>query len=55
MFSQSAEAEDAFINKEKVQKEVKAAPTENATLSCEVGQESTLGSCEANGSSAAYL
>ena len=39
MFSQSAEAEDAFINKEKVQKEVKAAPTENATLSCEVGQE----------------
>uniref|UniRef100_A0A8V1A4K7 non-specific serine/threonine protein kinase n=1 Tax=Gallus gallus TaxID=9031 RepID=A0A8V1A4K7_CHICK len=35
------EAEDAFINKEKVQKEVKAAPTENATLSCEVGQEKT--------------
>uniref|UniRef100_A0A669QNP8 Obscurin n=1 Tax=Phasianus colchicus TaxID=9054 RepID=A0A669QNP8_PHACC len=35
------EAEDAFINKEKVQKEVKAAPTENATLSCEVAQDKT--------------
>ncbi|GAB0185061.1 obscurin [Grus japonensis] len=35
------EAEDAFINKEKVQKEVKAAPSEDATLSCEVAQEKT--------------
>uniref|UniRef100_A0A8B9MBB1 Obscurin, cytoskeletal calmodulin and titin-interacting RhoGEF n=1 Tax=Accipiter nisus TaxID=211598 RepID=A0A8B9MBB1_9AVES len=35
------EAEDAFINKEKVQKEVKAALTQNATLSCEVAQEKT--------------
>ena len=34
-----SEPEVVFINKEKVQKEVKAAPTENATLSCEVGQE----------------
>uniref|UniRef100_A0A8U7MNR6 Obscurin, cytoskeletal calmodulin and titin-interacting RhoGEF n=1 Tax=Corvus moneduloides TaxID=1196302 RepID=A0A8U7MNR6_CORMO len=33
------EAEDAFIKKEKVQKEVKAALSENATLSCEVAQE----------------
>ena len=42
MFSSSIpEAEDAFINKQKVQKEVKAAPTENATLSCEVTQEKT--------------
>ncbi|XP_021244944.1 obscurin isoform X10 [Numida meleagris] len=39
MFSHPTEAEDAFLNKEKVQKEVKAAPTENATLSCEVAQE----------------
>ena len=36
-----SEPEVVFINKEKVQKEVKAAPTENATLSCEVGQEKT--------------
>uniref|UniRef100_A0A674HJ43 Obscurin n=1 Tax=Taeniopygia guttata TaxID=59729 RepID=A0A674HJ43_TAEGU len=36
-----AEAEDAFIKKEKVQKEVKAALSENATLSCEVAQEKT--------------
>uniref|UniRef100_A0A8C9UAX4 Obscurin n=1 Tax=Serinus canaria TaxID=9135 RepID=A0A8C9UAX4_SERCA len=36
-----AAAEDAFINKEKVQKEVKAALSENATLSCEVAQEKT--------------
>ncbi|XP_010292888.1 PREDICTED: obscurin-like protein 1, partial [Phaethon lepturus] len=35
------EAEDAFVNKEKVQKEVKAALSENATLSCEVAQEKT--------------
>ncbi|XP_053913944.1 obscurin isoform X11 [Cuculus canorus] len=35
------EAEDAFINKGKVQKEVKAALSENATLSCEVAQEKT--------------
>ncbi|XP_029863782.1 obscurin isoform X27 [Aquila chrysaetos chrysaetos] len=35
------EAEDAFVNKEKVQKEVKAALTQNATLSCEVAQEKT--------------
>ncbi|XP_035173164.1 obscurin isoform X6 [Oxyura jamaicensis] len=35
------EVEDGFINKEKVQKEVKAALTENATLSCEVAQEKT--------------
>ena len=30
-----------FTNKEKVQKEVKAALSENATLSCEVAQEKT--------------
>ncbi|PKK31954.1 obscurin, cytoskeletal calmodulin and titin-interacting RhoGEF, transcript variant X12 [Columba livia] len=35
------EAEDAFINKDKVQKEVKAALSENTTLSCEVAQEKT--------------
>ncbi|XP_010126870.1 PREDICTED: obscurin-like, partial [Chlamydotis macqueenii] len=35
------EAEDAFVNKEKVQKDVKAALSENATLSCEVAQEKT--------------
>jgi len=35
------EAEDMFINKDKVQKEVKAALSENATLSCEVAQEKT--------------
>uniref|UniRef100_A0A8C0EGA4 Obscurin, cytoskeletal calmodulin and titin-interacting RhoGEF n=1 Tax=Bubo bubo TaxID=30461 RepID=A0A8C0EGA4_BUBBB len=35
------EAEDAFINKDKVKKEVKAALTEDATLSCEVAQEKT--------------
>ncbi|XP_071275375.1 obscurin [Agelaius tricolor] len=35
------EAEDAFVHKEKVQKEVKAALSENATLSCEVAQEKT--------------
>ncbi|XP_059694276.1 obscurin isoform X5 [Haemorhous mexicanus] len=35
------EAEDAFINKDKVKKEVKAALSENATLSCEVAQEKT--------------
>ncbi|XP_019399214.1 PREDICTED: obscurin [Crocodylus porosus] len=35
------EVEDAFANKEKVQKEVKAALKENATLSCEVGQTET--------------
>uniref|UniRef100_A0A8C0EE14 Obscurin n=1 Tax=Bubo bubo TaxID=30461 RepID=A0A8C0EE14_BUBBB len=34
-------AEDAFINKDKVKKEVKAALTEDATLSCEVAQEKT--------------
>ncbi|XP_041899175.1 obscurin isoform X8 [Corvus kubaryi] len=33
------EAEIVFTNKEKVQKEVKAALSENATLSCEVAQE----------------
>uniref|UniRef100_A0A803Y5Y8 Ig-like domain-containing protein n=1 Tax=Meleagris gallopavo TaxID=9103 RepID=A0A803Y5Y8_MELGA len=36
-----AEKEDVFTNKEKVQKEVKAAATENATLSCEVAQDKT--------------
>ncbi|XP_021393666.2 obscurin isoform X15 [Lonchura striata] len=36
-----SEAEDAFVHKEKVQKEVKAALSENATLSCEVAQEKT--------------
>ncbi|XP_050565252.1 LOW QUALITY PROTEIN: obscurin [Cygnus atratus] len=35
------EVEDGFINKDKVQKEVKAALTQNATLSCEVAQEKT--------------
>ncbi|XP_019363471.1 PREDICTED: obscurin [Gavialis gangeticus] len=35
------EVEDAFANKEKVQKEVKAALKESATLSCEVGQAET--------------
>uniref|UniRef100_A0A803VK92 Obscurin, cytoskeletal calmodulin and titin-interacting RhoGEF n=1 Tax=Ficedula albicollis TaxID=59894 RepID=A0A803VK92_FICAL len=35
------EAEDAFVNKDKVKKEVKAALSENATLSCEVAQEKT--------------
>ena len=30
-----------FTNKDKVQKEVKAALSENATLSCEVAQEKT--------------
>uniref|UniRef100_A0A8D0F1L4 Obscurin n=1 Tax=Strix occidentalis caurina TaxID=311401 RepID=A0A8D0F1L4_STROC len=35
------EAEDAFINKDKVKKEVKAALTEDASLSCEVAQEKT--------------
>uniref|UniRef100_A0A493TM79 Ig-like domain-containing protein n=1 Tax=Anas platyrhynchos platyrhynchos TaxID=8840 RepID=A0A493TM79_ANAPP len=33
--------EVVFTNKEKVQKEVKAALTQNATLSCEVAQEKT--------------
>ncbi|KAF2987667.1 hypothetical protein EK904_013941 [Melospiza melodia maxima] len=37
----AGEAEDAFVHKEKVQKEVKAALSENATLSCEVAQEKT--------------
>uniref|UniRef100_A0A8C5TZE1 Obscurin n=1 Tax=Malurus cyaneus samueli TaxID=2593467 RepID=A0A8C5TZE1_9PASS len=37
----TCEAEDAFVHKEKVQKEVKAALSENATLSCEVAQEKT--------------
>uniref|UniRef100_A0A8C5NQR2 Obscurin n=1 Tax=Junco hyemalis TaxID=40217 RepID=A0A8C5NQR2_JUNHY len=32
---------DAFVHKEKVQKNVKAALSENATLSCEVAQEKT--------------
>ena len=40
-FSHPTEAEDAFINKDKVQKEVKAALTENAMLRCEVAQEKT--------------
>uniref|UniRef100_A0A8C5TZ93 Obscurin n=1 Tax=Malurus cyaneus samueli TaxID=2593467 RepID=A0A8C5TZ93_9PASS len=35
------EPEVVFTNKEKVQKEVKAALSENATLSCEVAQEKT--------------
>ncbi|XP_064495791.1 obscurin [Pseudopipra pipra] len=35
------EAEDAFVHKEKVQKEVKAVLSEDATLSCEVAQEKT--------------
>uniref|UniRef100_A0A8U7MP75 Obscurin, cytoskeletal calmodulin and titin-interacting RhoGEF n=1 Tax=Corvus moneduloides TaxID=1196302 RepID=A0A8U7MP75_CORMO len=38
---QRRQAEDAFVHKEKVQKEVKAALSENATLSCEVAQEKT--------------
>ncbi|KAG6929406.1 obscurin, cytoskeletal calmodulin and titin-interacting RhoGEF, partial [Chelydra serpentina] len=33
--------EDVFANQEKVQKEVKAALTESATLSCEVAQAKT--------------
>uniref|UniRef100_A0A674GZZ3 Obscurin, cytoskeletal calmodulin and titin-interacting RhoGEF n=1 Tax=Taeniopygia guttata TaxID=59729 RepID=A0A674GZZ3_TAEGU len=37
----TCEAADAFVHKEKVQKEVKAALSENATLSCEVAQEKT--------------
>uniref|UniRef100_A0A672TQ42 Obscurin n=1 Tax=Strigops habroptila TaxID=2489341 RepID=A0A672TQ42_STRHB len=37
----AVKAEDAFINKEKLKKEVKAALSENATLSCEVAQEKT--------------
>ena len=36
-----AEKEDVFTNKDKVQKEVKAVLTQNATLSCEVAQEKT--------------
>ncbi|XP_010016327.1 PREDICTED: obscurin-like, partial [Nestor notabilis] len=36
-----SEPEVVFTNKEKVQKEVKAALSENATLSCEVAQEKT--------------
>ncbi|XP_042333179.1 obscurin isoform X7 [Sceloporus undulatus] len=35
------EAEDVFANKEKIQKEIKAISSENATLSCEVGQAKT--------------
>uniref|UniRef100_A0A8C3F909 Obscurin n=1 Tax=Chrysemys picta bellii TaxID=8478 RepID=A0A8C3F909_CHRPI len=35
------EMEEVFANKEKVQKEVKAALTESATLSCEVAQAKT--------------
>uniref|UniRef100_A0A8B9EVW0 Obscurin, cytoskeletal calmodulin and titin-interacting RhoGEF n=1 Tax=Anser cygnoides TaxID=8845 RepID=A0A8B9EVW0_ANSCY len=37
----TVEAEDAFVNKEKVQKEVQAVTKDNATLSCEVAQEKT--------------
>uniref|UniRef100_A0A8C0H9B5 Ig-like domain-containing protein n=1 Tax=Chelonoidis abingdonii TaxID=106734 RepID=A0A8C0H9B5_CHEAB len=37
----SAEPEEVFANQEKVQKEVKAALTESATLSCEVTQAKT--------------
>uniref|UniRef100_A0A674GTA0 Ig-like domain-containing protein n=1 Tax=Taeniopygia guttata TaxID=59729 RepID=A0A674GTA0_TAEGU len=40
-FSLFPEPEVVFTNKEKVQKEVKAALSENATLSCEVAQEKT--------------
>uniref|UniRef100_A0A8D2N3H5 Ig-like domain-containing protein n=1 Tax=Zonotrichia albicollis TaxID=44394 RepID=A0A8D2N3H5_ZONAL len=40
-FSLFPEPEVVFTNKEKVQKEVKAAVSENATLSCEVAQEKT--------------
>ncbi|XP_053118296.1 obscurin isoform X21 [Hemicordylus capensis] len=36
-----AEAEEVFVNKEKIQKEVKAALSENASLSCEVAQAKT--------------
>nr|XP_028607457.1 LOW QUALITY PROTEIN: obscurin [Podarcis muralis] len=36
-----AEVEDAFINKEKVQKEIKAVVSENASLTCEVAQAKT--------------
>ncbi|KAG6929407.1 obscurin, cytoskeletal calmodulin and titin-interacting RhoGEF [Chelydra serpentina] len=36
-----SEPEEVFANKEKVQKEVKAALTENATLSCEVARTET--------------
>nr|XP_060639351.1 obscurin-like [Anolis sagrei ordinatus] len=35
------EAEDAFVNKEKVQKEVKVVSSKDATLSCEVAQAKT--------------
>nr|XP_034985706.1 obscurin-like [Zootoca vivipara] len=36
-----AEVEDVFINKEKVQKEIKAAASENASITCEVAQAKT--------------
>nr|XP_060639353.1 obscurin [Anolis sagrei ordinatus] len=36
-----SEAEDAFVNKEKVQKEVKVVSSKDATLSCEVAQAKT--------------
>ncbi|XP_066483113.1 obscurin isoform X12 [Tiliqua scincoides] len=36
-----AEVQDAFSNKEKIQKEVKAVISENASLSCEVAQAKT--------------
>ncbi|KAG6929399.1 obscurin, cytoskeletal calmodulin and titin-interacting RhoGEF, partial [Chelydra serpentina] len=36
-----AEPESAFVNQEKVQKEVKAVLTESAILSCEVAQAKT--------------
>uniref|UniRef100_A0ABM5GMQ0 Obscurin isoform X5 n=1 Tax=Pogona vitticeps TaxID=103695 RepID=A0ABM5GMQ0_9SAUR len=35
------EAEEVFVHKEKIQKEVKAVPSENAVLSCEVAQDKT--------------
>uniref|UniRef100_A0A8B9EWL2 Ig-like domain-containing protein n=1 Tax=Amazona collaria TaxID=241587 RepID=A0A8B9EWL2_9PSIT len=41
IFSLFSEPEVVFTNKEKVQKEVKAALSENAMLSCEVAQEKT--------------
>uniref|UniRef100_G1KFT9 Obscurin, cytoskeletal calmodulin and titin-interacting RhoGEF n=1 Tax=Anolis carolinensis TaxID=28377 RepID=G1KFT9_ANOCA len=40
-FKLTVSAEDAFVNKEKVQKEVKVVTSKEATLSCEVAQAKT--------------
>ncbi|XP_029139630.1 obscurin [Protobothrops mucrosquamatus] len=36
-----AEAEETFVNKEKIQKDIKTIPSENVSLSCEVAQAKT--------------